>query len=123
MFLSKGYTAGNRSRASNIVNGGWKKGLKNKAVNQTNKMLFSICFTTFMFKGTKQSRGKVPHCQVFYEFSQRGSFFLFTERQILNELQFACLFEPQLFYDVVVVMYMVGYNLSLPRSVCLSRQG
>lgn len=70
-------------------------------------------------KAQKQSRGKVPHNRILCTFSQSEAFFFSTLRRILNEMHFACLFKHYILnWFMMRLLYMVGYNLTLLRSIC-----
>lgn len=75
---------------------------------------FVIVLQQLCSKAQKQSRGKVPPNRI-CKFSQSEGFSSST----LNEMHFACLFKHYILnWFMMRLLYMVGYNLPLLRSVC-----
>lgn len=82
-------------------------------------VLFLIVLQQFSPKAEKQSRGKAPRNWILCKFSQSEGFFFSTLRCILNEMHFACLFKHYILnWFMMRPLYMVGYNLTLLRSIC-----
>lgn len=83
------------------------------------KIYFLIVLQQFCSKAEKQSRGKAPCNWILCKFSQSEGFFFSTLRRLLNEMHFACLFKHYILnWFMMRPLYMVGYNLTLLRSIC-----
>lgn len=107
---------GRRQRGSCQLQGEWREG-------GGEQCYFLIVLQQLCSKAQKQSRGKVPRNRI-CKFSQSEGFFFSTLRRPLNEMHFACLFKHYILnWFMMRLLYMVGYNLTLLRSVCQGESG